>query len=157
MEFYSQIDISSCRPANQVCRWANIADSREAHTKIRDIEQTITTFQSEVNENQRALDGLRKDNRVLTRTENEAKTSQAHCTNEAEELREALQQQKPDSGRVIAYQETIKVWALMTRLIHRKLRMKRQGIWSKSGRLRRSNLKRWKNTNPSKPLTKMQD
>jgi chromosome segregation ATPase len=86
-------------------------------TKIRDIEQTMPTFQSEVDENQQTLNGLRRDIHAITKTENEAKTAQQHSTNEADDLRDALQQQKPDSGRVIAYQEVINVWTLMTWLI----------------------------------------
>jgi chromosome segregation ATPase len=85
--------------------------------KIREIDQTIQTFQSEVDGNQGTLNGLRRDIHALTKTENEAKTAQQHSTNEADDLRDALQQQKPDSGRVIAYQEVINVWTLMTLLI----------------------------------------
>jgi replication initiation and membrane attachment protein DnaB len=74
-------------------------------------------LQSEVDGNQITLNGLRKDVTAITKTENQAKTAKDHKSNEADDLRESLQQQKPDSGRVVAYQEVINVWTLMTRLI----------------------------------------
>jgi hypothetical protein len=51
---------------------------------------------------------------TLKRRETAAKTTQQKTMQEADDLQDLLEQRKPDSGRVIAYQDAINVMTSMT-------------------------------------------
>jgi hypothetical protein len=63
------------------------------------------------------LKGLRRDLRTNTTMLNEAKVNKERSLAEADNLREVIEEQEPDSGRIIAYEAAIQVYITSTLLM----------------------------------------
>jgi Fic family protein len=81
---------------------------------VLEYQRLVSEDKSEVEAIEQTLRKLRIDLATLKRRETAAKTTQQKTMQEADELRDLLEERKPDSGRVIAYQEAINVMTSMT-------------------------------------------
>jgi hypothetical protein len=54
---------------------------------------------------------LRDDYKAVGASKTQAETAKDRAIQEAEELRENLQNQQPDSGKIVAYEEAITVYS----------------------------------------------
>lgn len=90
------------------------SNDREAQNTIQECQRLVSEDKSELETLEQTLRRLRLDLSNLKRRETAARTTQQNTMQEADELQELLDESKPDSGRVIAYQEAISVMTSMT-------------------------------------------
>lgn len=81
---------------------------------IQECEKQVAKDEFEQQQNTTMLRSLRSELAVLKRKGNMATTNQETTMQEADDLRESLNERQPDSGRVLAYQEAIDVMTSMT-------------------------------------------
>jgi hypothetical protein len=82
---------------------------REANAEISRFQKIVADRDHDIAQLDKTLRGLRAELRAAQATAKEALTSKDRAVGEAENLREILAEQQPDSGRIIAFQTAIEV------------------------------------------------
>lgn len=86
-------------------------DDSEKTEEVERCDKEVRDADAELVAHRQRLRRLRDDYRATGVSKTQAETAKDRAIQEAEELREKLQNQQPDSGRIIAYEETIAVYS----------------------------------------------
>jgi predicted nucleic acid-binding Zn-ribbon protein len=81
----------------------------EKTEEVDRLEQEAKATDSDFATQQRRLRQLRTDWRALQASKSEVETAKDRALQEADDLREKLQAQQPDSGNIVVYEEAIAV------------------------------------------------
>jgi chromosome segregation ATPase len=82
---------------------------REINAEISKFQKIVADRDHDITQLDRTIRGLRGELRAAQAAAKEASTSKDRAVSEAENLRETLAEQQPDSGRIIAFQAAIEV------------------------------------------------